>query len=331
MTESQILKSKTEAIRITSAGGPEVMRLEEVEIEPPSAGQVRVAIKAVGVNYIDIYQRSGRYVVEPPFTPGLEASGVVEALGAGVESVSIGDRVAFVGHQGCYAKDANVDASILIPLPDFIDFEMGAAFPLMGMTTQYLLTEYVKVRPDMVVLVHAAAGGMGTLLTQWASHLGARVIGTVSTDEKAEYALANGCSSVINYSLKHFPAEIDRLTGNSKCELIIDGVGKATMTGNLDAVCRRGTIVIFGSASGPAEPISPNEFQKKSLRVCGGSLFDYLLSEEEIRTRADDVLHGIKAGWLKLKINHRFKLAEAKDAHELLAARNSTGKIILTD
>ncbi|MEZ4533898.1 MAG: alcohol dehydrogenase catalytic domain-containing protein [Cyanobacteriota/Melainabacteria group bacterium] len=140
MTNSQTLKTKTEAIRITAPGGPEVMRLEEVDIAPPSAGQARIAIKAAGVNYIDIYQRSGRYVVDPPFSPGLEASGVVEALGPGVESVSVGDRVAFVGHQGCYARDANVDASILIPLPDFIDYEMGAAFPLMGMTTQYLLT-----------------------------------------------------------------------------------------------------------------------------------------------------------------------------------------------
>ena len=221
-------------------------------------------------------------------------------------------------------------ADHLILLPQDFSFEQGAAFPLQGMTAHYLLHEFRKPKPGDVVLIHAAAGGMGLLLVQWASHLGARVIGTVSTEEKARAALEAGASDVIIYTKDDFAKEVKRLTQNHGADLIIDGVGKTTFAGNLTAAATRGHIVIFGAASGPADPISPNLLMVKSVSISGGSLFNYLLSREELLYRSHDVIQGIQEGWLKLKINSVFPLVEAPEAHLQLENRKTIGKIILT-
>ncbi len=318
------------AIRIEEHGGPEVLKLKQISLPEPGPGQARVRIHAAGLNFIDIYRRRGDYPTELPTTPGLEASGVVEAIGSEVTVVKVGDRVAYTGQPGAYAEATNVDAAQLVPLPDSMSFAEGAAFPLQGMTAHYLINEYNKPKPDMSVLIHAAAGGMGLLLVQWAKHLKANVIGTVSNAEKAKLATEAGCDHVINYTEQDFVTEVKRITGNSGAELIIDGVGKDTFPGDLEAVSLRGTIVIFGSASGRAEPISPNAFQPKSVRVCGGTLFNYLLDRDELLMRANDVTDAIRAGWLKLNIHHEFPLEEAAKAHQALEGRQSTGKIVLT-
>ncbi|MGD9682078.1 MAG: quinone oxidoreductase [Candidatus Obscuribacterales bacterium] len=319
----------TRAIRIEKYGGPEVLELKEIELGKPGRGEALVSIRAAGLNYIDIYRRRGDYPVDLPYTPGLEAAGVVEEVGEDVTEVSPGDRVAYTSQPGAYAEAAIVDAGYLIGIPDKMSFEEAACFPLQGMTAHYLINEYRPPRPHTHILVHAAAGGMGLLLVQWARHLGAEVIGTVSTEEKAELAKEAGCHHVILYNDQDFPTEVKRITDGKGVELIIDGVGKSTFEGDLEAVAVRGTIVIFGSASGRAEPISPNVLQQKSVRLCGGSLFHHMNDRDEILTRAHDVLFGIKAGWLKLRHAHEFALEEAADAHRLLESRQSTGKIIL--
>lgn len=318
------------AIRIEQHGGPEVLQFKQISLPDLAPGQARVRLHAAGLNFIDIYRRRGDYATELPTTPGLEGAGIVEAIGEGVTDVAVGDRVAYTGQPGAYAEASNVEASSLVPIPEGMSFTDAAAFPLQGMTAHYLINEYNKPKADMVVLIHAAAGGMGLLLCQWAKHLKAKVIGTVSSKAKADLALQAGCDHVINYTEQDFVTEVKRITGNSGAELIIDGVGKDTFPGDLEAVSLRGTIVIFGSASGRAEPISPNVLQQKSVRLCGGSLNSYLLDRNELLMRAKDVTHGIQAGWLKLNVHHEFKLKDAAEAQKLLESRQSTGKIVLT-
>lgn len=317
------------AIQITQYGGPEVLRLQEVSISKPSRGQVLVRIHAAGVNFIDIYQRRGTYPVTLPYTPGLEASGIVEAIGEGVTHVKPGDRIAYVHKPGAYAEQCLVDAEQLIPLPPKFSFEQGAAFPLQGMTAHYLLHEFRKVKKGDTILIHAAAGGMGLLLVQWAKHLGARVFGTVSTEEKAELVKKMGADEVILYTKQDFSTEIHRLTENRGVDLIIDGVGQTTFPGNLTAAALHGTIVIYGAASGPAAPISPNILMGRSLTISGGSLFNYLLSRTELLMRANAVMEGLQKGWLKLHIDQAFPLANAEEAHRKLEDRQTSGKVIL--
>ncbi len=317
------------AIRIHEPGGSEVLKVEEITIPRPGPDEALVRIQAAGLNFIDIYRRRGTYPVDLPYTPGLEAAGVVQEIGSAVTEVKPGDRVAYTGQPGAYAQASLVKADRLIPLPDDMSFEDGAAFPLQGLTAHYLINEFRKIRPDMTVLIHAAAGGMGLLLTQWAKHLRAVVIGTVSTAEKAKTARDNGCDYVINYTEQDFVTEIAKITGNKGVELVIDGVGKDTFSGDVAAVSVRGTIVIFGSASGRAKPISPNELQAKSISVCGGSLQNFILTRDELLTRSADVLQAVSDGWLRLTVNHKFELNEVQQAHELLETRRSTGKIIL--
>lgn len=317
------------AIKMTQFGGPEVLKIEEVSVEKPKGGQALVSLKAMGINFIDIYQRKGTYPVPLPFIPGYEGSGIVEAIGDGVKNVKVGDRVAFVHEPGSYAEKNLVKADHLIPLPENFSFEQGAAFPLQGMTAHYLINEFRKIKPHDVVLIHAAAGGMGLLLVQWAKHLGARVIGTVSTEAKAEMAKKAGADDVILYTKQDFVSEVKKLTDDHGADYIIDGVAKTTFAGNLEAAAIRGTITIFGAASGPADPILPNALMKKSLSVCGGSLFNYLLTNEELMMRSKEVIEAIKAGWLNLHIDQVFPLKDANAAHEKLESRNSVGKILL--
>lgn len=317
------------AIQVSHFGGPEVLKIEETKIEPPKKDQALISIKAAGVNFIDVYQRRGTYPLKLPFIPGLEASGVVEAVGEGVKSVKPGDRVAYVHEPGCYAEKGLVEAEHLIPLPQEISFEQGAAFPLQGMTAHYLLHEFRKIKPNDIILIHAAAGGMGLLLVQWAKHLGAHVLGTVSTEEKAKIARKAGADEVILYTKQDFVKEVHKLTNNHGADLIIDGVGKTTFQGNLEAAALRGNIVIFGAASGPADPISPNVLMKRSLTLSGGSLSNYLLNTQELMGRAKAVIEGIQSGWLKLRIDQVFPLEKAADAHQKLESRNTAGKVLL--
>lgn len=317
------------AIQIKEFGGPEVLQLEEMPIKQPGKGQALIDLKAAGLNFIDIYQRKGIYPEPLPYIPGLEGAGIVEAVGVGVQNVKPGDRVAFVHTPGAYAEKTLVQADQLIPLPSSLSFEQGAAFPLQGMTAHYLLHEFRKVQPEDTILIHAAAGGMGLLLVQWAKHLGARVLGTVSTEAKADLAKKAGADEVILYTKQDFPKEVNRLTDQKGANLIIDGVGKTTFMGNLKCAALRGHLVIFGAASGPADPILPNHLMKRSLTISGGSLFNYILSVKELIMRSKAVIEGLEQGWLKLYIDQVFPLKEAGQAQEKLESRKSVGKILL--
>lgn len=323
------MENSMKAIQISHFGGPEVLELKDVQEKKPGRGQAAVRIKNAGVNFIDIYQRRGTYPVSLPYIPGLEASGIIESVGEGVKNLKPGDRVAYVHEPGTYAEISLVPAEHLIPLPPELSFEQGAAFPLQGMTAHYLLFEYRKIKPNDTILIHAAAGGMGLLLVQWAKHLGARVFGTVSTEEKARKAKEAGADAVINYTKQNFVEEVMKLTDKRGVDLIIDGVGKTTFPGNLEAAALRGNIIIFGAASGPADPISPNILMKRSLTVSGGTLFNFLLSNQELMQRAKAVIEGIQKGWLKMNIAQVFPLKEASTAHQKLEDRSSTGKILL--
>jgi NADPH:quinone reductase len=320
-----------QAIVVHQPGGPEAMSFEEVEIKKPGPGQVLVRVAVAGVNFIDIYQRRGTYPKKTPFIPGMEGAGVIEEVGEGV-SYKKGDRVAFLHEPGSYAEACLVKTEHLIPIPDDFSFQQGAAFPLQGMTAQYLLHEFRMLKPDDVVLIHAAAGGMGLLLVQWARHLKATtVIGTVSTEEKAQAAYKAGAEFIINYTKQDFVTEVKRLTNDKGADLIIDGVGKTTFAGNLKAAARRGNIVIFGAASGPADPIAPNSLMERSLTLSGGSLSNFILTPDETTYRAGNVIQGIKQGWLKLTIAKVFPLEEAAEAHRMLENRETIGKVLLVN
>jgi NADPH:quinone reductase len=318
------------AIRVHSFGDPSVLQLEEVETPRPGRGDVLVRIKAIGVNYMDVYARTGRYGAALPYIPGAEASGTVEALGQEVRGVAKGDRVAYTGIPAAYAEFSVVPAERLIALPDWMSFEVGAAFPLQGMTAHYLAHEYYHIAPGTAVLIHAVAGGVGLLAAQIAKHLGARVIGTTSSEQKASAAKEVGADDVILYTKTNFVEEAIRLTNGRGVDLILDGVGKSTFAGDLQAVRVRGTVVIFGSSSGPAEPIAPNSLQARSLLLGGGRLLDFIATREELERRAGDVMNAIHAGWLQVKISRVLPLAQASEAHRLLESRETIGKLVLT-
>lgn len=318
------------AIRITNTGDASVLNLEDIPAPIPREDEALIKLKAAGLNFIDIYNRTGRYERPLPFTPGYEGAGIVEKVGKGVTEVKVGDRVAYTGTIGSYAQMNVVKAADLIPLPDEISFEQGAAFPLQGITAQYLLHEFYPIKKGTTVLVHAAAGGVGLLLVQWLKHMGAVVLGTVSTQEKAAIAKAAGLDYAILYDQEDFVAKAKEYTQGLGPDYIIDGVGKTTFTRDLDAVKMHGHICLFGSASGPADPLLPNALQAKSLTISGGSIFNFINSRAELLKRANHVLKGIQEGWLNLRIDHVFPLQEAIAAHELLEGRGSVGKIILT-
>ena len=323
------VQTKVKGVRIEEYGGPQVMKFSSYQLPPPGRGEVRVKLSAAGVNFIDIYQRRGRYPVTFPYTLGLEGAGVVESIGEGVTEVKAGDRVAYSSTPGSYAQANNVPAKVLIPLPSDIDFEQGAALPLQGMTAHYLLHEFHKIKQGETVLIHAAAGGMGLILVQWAKHLGARVIGTVSTEEKAKLAKEAGADEVIIYSKTDFVEESKKLTNGTGPVFIIDGVGKDTFTKDLEAVALRGHIVIYGAASGVADALLPNSLQARSITVSGGSLFNYISTREDLLMRANAVIKGLEEGWLKLKVGQVLPLDQAVKAHEMLESRATTGKIVL--
>lgn len=318
------------AMRVTKAGDPSVLEIQNVPQPKPAADEALIRVHAVGVNFADVYMRNGAVPMPLPYTLGIEGAGVVEAVGPGASAVRSGDRVAYVTHNiGSYAEYQAVNVAQVAPLPREIGFEDGAAAILQGLTAHYLLHEFHPVKRGSMVLVHAAAGGMGLTLIKWLKHLGAIAIGTVSTEEKAKVAREAGADHVILYTKQDFAEEAKKLTGGKGVDYIIDGVGKTTFTRNLDALRVRGWATVFGMASGPAEPVVPNSLMTKSITISGGALFNYMLTRDELLHRASDVFNGVREGWLKPKISRVFPLEQAPEAHRLLENRQTVGKLIL--
>ncbi|HEY9192461.1 MAG TPA: quinone oxidoreductase [Methyloversatilis sp.] len=320
------------AVRLHRAGGPEVMQYEAVDVPAPAPGEARVRQHAVGVNFIDIYQRSGLYSIPLPGGLGQEAAGVVEAVGAGVTGLAPGDRVAYAGGvPGAYAQVRNMPADRLVRLPEGIDFETAAALMLKGLTVQYLLRRTCRVEPGDAVLIHAAAGGVGLIACQWARALGATVIGTVSTPDKAALAQANGCEHVLTgLAPADLPAQVRALTGGRGVRVVYDGIGRDTFMASLDCLAPLGMMVSFGNASGPVAPFEPGLLaQKGSLFLTRPSLFHYTAQRADLLAMADELFARVLDGTVRVTVSHRHALSECARAHEELAARRTTGSTIL--
>ena len=319
------------AIRIHQTGGPEVLQWEEVEVGEPGPGQVRIRQEAAGLNFIDVYHRTGLYKQETPFTPGVEGAGVVEAVGAGVTNVRQGDRIAYAGPLGGYAEERLIDADRVVKVPDGISTEQAAGMMLQGMTAQMLLRSVYPVKKGDMILVQAAAGGVGLIMCQWASALGATVIGTVSTEEKAELARNHGCAHPIIYTKQDFVAEVNRITAGEKLPVVYDSVGRDTFMKSLDCLRLRGLMVSFGNASGPVDPISPLLLsQKGSLFLTRPTLFHYVGTREQLEKSAGELFAMVETGKVKIEVKQRFPLEEAAEAHRQLEARKTTGSTVLT-
>ena len=319
------------AIQLHRPGGPEELVWEAVETGEPGPGQVQIRQTAVGLNFIDVYHRTGLYPQELPFIPGVEAAGVVERLGPDVDGLKHGDRVAYAGPIGGYAEQRLIAADRLVKLPDDIGDEQAAAMMLKGMTVDMLIRSVRPLKAGDTILVHAAAGGIGLILCQWASALGATVIGTVSNDEKAELARANGCEHPIVYTRQDFVAEVDRLTGDRKLPVVYDSVGRDTFLKSLDCLRKRGLMVSFGQSSGPVEPFAPRLLaQKGSLFLTRPTLFDYIATREDLEASAASLFDAVRTGKVKADIGQRFPLSQAAEAHRAIEARQTTGSTILT-
>lgn len=321
----------SKAIVINRTGGPEVLEYRDVEIGRPAKGQVQIRARAIGVNFIDIYHRSGLYPQTLPFTPGGEVCGEVVAVGKGVEDFRVGDRVGCAtAGSGCYAELVNVDASRVVAIPKAISDETAAAMLLKGMTAQYLLRQVYEVRKGDTILVHAAAGGVGLILCQWAAALGATVIGTVSSPEKAKLAKAHGCHHPIVSTQKDFVQEVRRLTKGELLPVVYDSIGAATFPASLDCLRPRGLFVTYGNSSGPVPPFAPGILaQKGSLYMTRPTLFNFVSTPKALRKVAKDLFKVVKSGKVKIAVNQRYALAEAAQAHADLAARKTTGSIVL--
>ena len=321
----------THAIRIHETGGPEVLKWETVEVGEPGPGQVRIRQEAVGLNFIDVYHRTGAYPQKMPFTPGVEGAGVVEAVGPDVGSVKVGDRVAYAGAIGSYAEQRLIAADRLVELPDAISSQQAGAMMLQGLTAHMLIRQIHDVKPGETILIHAAAGGVGLIVCQWAKALGATVIGTVGSEEKAELARAHGCDHPILYKEVDFVAEVDRITAGKKLPVVYDGVGKDTFLKSLDCLHRRGMMVSFGGASGVPDPIAPGVLsQKGSLFLTRPTLFDYIAERSELEQSARALFDVVASGKVKVEIKQRFPLKNAAEAQRQLEARKTTGSTILT-
>jgi NADPH:quinone reductase len=319
------------AVRIHRTGGPEVLTFEEIPVGEPGPAEARLRQAAIGLNYIDVYHRTGYYPQPLPFTPGLEGAGTVEAVGRDVEKLKIGDRVAYAGPPGGYSDVRLIAADRLVKLPDSISFDQAAAMMLQGMTAQVLIRQVYPVKAGDVILVHAAAGGTGLILCQWAAALGATVIGTVSTDAKAELARSHGCSHTILYSKQDFVTEVSRITGGEKLPVVFDSVGKDTFLRSLDCLRPRGLMVTFGQASGPVDPIAPVVLsQKGSLFLTRPFLFHYIEQRDTLETSAKELFDVVATNQVRININQRFALKDAADAHKALESRGTSGSTILT-
>jgi NADPH:quinone reductase len=318
------------AVRINQFGGPDVLSLEEVAPVEPGKGNAAVKIQAVGVNYIDIYHRTGLYKVPVPFSPGMEAAGVVESVGPGVTDLKPGDRVGYAMALGSYAERAIVPSWQLVKLPDEVSFEMAAASLLQGMTAHYLTQTTYPIQKGDTVLLHAAAGGAGLLIIQMAKQRGARVIGTVSSAEKAQLAREAGADEVIVYTEIDFESEVKRLTEGKGVPVVYDSVGKTTFEKSLNCLRPRGMLVLFGQSSGVVPPFDPGILASKgSLFLTRPSLGHYTLIQEELLWRAGDIFNWISSKKLKIRIDRTYALGEAAAAHRYLESRKSTGKLLL--
>jgi NADPH2:quinone reductase len=318
------------AICVHEFGGPEVLRYEEVPMPEPGPGQARVKIEAAGVNYTDIYFRTGQYRGSLPFILGQEAAGIVDAVGPEVNDVKVGDRVAYAPEQGAYAEYAVVPAWRLVPVPDNLDLKLAAAVMLQGLTAHYLTYSTYPIKSGETALVHAAAGGVGCLLVQIAKHRGARVIATVSTEDKAREAREAGADEIILYTHTDFASETRRLTGSEGVDVVYDSVGKTTFWGSLDSLRRRGYMVLFGQSSGPVEPIDPQVLNAKgSLYLTRPTLAHYVATRTELLQRANDLFQWITAGDLKVRIAATYPLAKTAEAHRFLESRQAKGKVLL--
>jgi NADPH2:quinone reductase len=319
------------AIRIHRPGGPEVLTLEDVSLAPPGPDEARVRHTAIGVNFIDTYHRSGLYKVTLPSGIGSEAAGMVESVGANVKELRAGDRVAYVGVLGSYAEAANVPVWKLVKLPDFISDEVAAGAMLKGLTAQYLLKRLYPVKAGQTILVHAAAGGVGQILVPWAKHLGTTVIGTVGSEAKMALARAHGAAYVLLAGRDDIAAKVRELTGGKGVPVVYDSVGKDTFEASLNALEVRGMMVSFGNASGPPPPVDLHQHltHKGSLFITRPTLVHYTRNAEEIRDAAADLFSVIQAGIVKVAVNQRFRLDQARAAHEALHARATTGATVL--
>jgi NADPH2:quinone reductase len=319
------------AIRVHQTGKPDVLEWEEVEVGEPGPGQVKIKQEAVGLNFIDVYHRTGLYKQELPFTPGVEGAGTVESVGAAVANVKKGDRVAYAGPIGGYAEERLIEADRLVKLPKGISCEQAAAMMLQGMTAQMLLRSVFPVHEGDAILIHAAAGGVGLIMCQWAAALGATVIGTVGTEEKAELARAHGCAHPIVYSKQNFVAEVNRITDGQKLPVVYDSVGRDTFMKSLDCLKVRGLMVSFGNASGPPAPLPPNVLaQKGSLYLTRPTLYHYVATREQLEHSAAELFQVVESGKVKIEVKQRFALKDAAEAHRQLEARKTIGSTILT-
>ncbi len=318
------------AVRVHQTGGPDVLALDEVPSPEPKSGELLVQLEAIGVNFIDTYQRQGLYKLPLPFTLGVEGAGTVRATGSDVKGIGVGDRVAFAMTQGTYAEYACVPVSKSVVLPETVHPEAGAAMMVQGVTAHYLVRSTFPLAAGHTVLVHAAAGGVGLLLVQIAKILGARVIGTVSTEEKARLAREAGADEVINYSTTDFEPEVRRLTSGSGVDVVYESVGKTTFDRSLNCLKPRGYLVLFGQSSGPVPPLDPQMLNSKgSLFLTRPNLAHYIRTRDELQQRVDELLEWVSSGRLRITVGARYPLDSAAFAHADLESRKTTGKLIL--
>ena len=321
----------THVIRIHEHGGPDVMKWETIDVGDPGEKEIRVRHTAVGLNYIDTYHRSGLYKIPMPSVIGREAAGVVEAIGSAVTDFKVGERVAYGSAPiGSYAEARLVAADRVVKIPEGVTDRQAASIMLKGMTAQYLIRRTHAVKPGDTILFHAAAGGVGLILCQWAKHLGATVIGTVGSEEKAALAKANGCDHVINYRTDDFVAKVAEITGGKKCAVVYDGVGKDTFMKSLDCVRPRGLVALFGHASGKVEPLDLGVLAAKgSLFVTRPTLDTHVATREELVATANDLFYVVGRGIVKIEVNQTYALKDAAQAHRDLEARKTTGSTVL--
>ena len=321
----------THAIRLHAHGGPEVMKWEEVVVGAPGANEVRLKTTAVGLNFIDTYHRSGLYPIPLPSGLGLESAGIVEALGANVTDLKIGDRVACASAPiGAYSETRLMPADKLVKIPAGVSDQQAASMMLKGMTAQYLIRRTFRVKPGDTILMHAAAGGVGSIVCQWAKHLGATVIGTVGSEAKLALARSYGCEHVINYATEDFVARVAEITGGKKCNVVYDGVGKDTFLKSLDCARPLGTVVIFGNASGAVPPFDLGQLAVKgSLFVTRPMLASYTGTRDDLVATANDLFDVVARGIVKIEINQTYALKDAGEAHRDLEARKTTGSTVL--
>ena len=320
------------AVRVHECGGPEVLKFEDVEVGAPGPGQVRLKQHACGINFIDTYFRMGLYPspVGLPFVAGNEGAGEVTAVGEGVTDLKVGDRVAYVVALGAYAAERVMPAARAVKLPDSISYEQAAGMMLKGMTVQYLLNRTFRVQKGMNILIHAAAGGVGLIACQWANHLGANVIGTVGSKEKADLAKANGCHHTILYRDEDFVARVKEITKGAMCEVVYDGIGQTTFPASLDCIQPLGMFVSYGSASGPIKAFDINILQQKgSLFATRPTLNNYVAKREDLVATANDLFKVVGSGKVKIPINQKYALKDAQKAHRDLEGRKTTGSSIL--